>query len=103
MDHYAVPEENLPMFIKALYKDFSYLQDLNKDDITERFKQHFEFHPELNEYHFTPTSMLEWLDKIKQSLVSNAIWDLVKENKVELFWDDTVNDFVFMKKPGNFE
>lgn len=98
---YFAPEDNLPELMENLQRDFPFLKDLDRDTIIDRFKEKFKFEPYFNGeagYIFDAYDMEELLDELKLSLVSNIMWNLVQEGKVELGWDDKVNDFVFSEK-----
>jgi hypothetical protein len=98
MEFYSVTEENLPLLVDGLYEDFPFLEEMASEEIIRRFKSHFEYQPEEGGWVFDGPQMIKFINQIKQSLVSDAMWEMVKDGEIELFWDTRIDDFAFAKK-----
>lgn len=98
MDYYSVTEENLPTLIGGLLDDFSFLEEMDENILIQRFKEYFPYNPIEGTYVFNEEQINDFLSSLKINLAAEAMWQLVKQNKIELYWDCEKDDFAFKQK-----
>lgn len=91
-DEFEFPEENFEEIMNYLKEASELLKECPTEELCEKYKELFP--PKFGMYIMSE----ERLSKLNNEMINDTLMHLVNEGLVEMYWDDTTNDFIFSAK-----